>query len=642
VSAPNAGDLLNAIHSSRGMAHINRSHQRTFTLNIFRMNAQELIEITRRVNDPDEGLRLMSMDNREAGQQTHREVTRRVHNFVAAALTLVEHTRIFMREHYGDTPTFDQYQTKVVAEFAQDPLVRFVQDMRNFMLHRGLPNSEMFMNFESNPDLPTGGGELTTGIRIRAAPLLEWRNWSGPAETFIENSGEFVDIRAFAEDYTDKIVVFHDWLQVALDQLHTSDLDELRALQRSLDELDRPAPSPSSAADSAHASQENVDEPEQEFVFASSRAAALDTAATELFSKVREREFPKERTDGFASERPVGATLTDKEIIGEPLVWADDVEGRRVFVFAYKGKRGFGIDENVFAGIQTLIEAVLKSDWATRTVSRSFIEKSVIQWLQSKVNAPETGTLSETIAKASRDSVQPLELWAPIAHLEVQASFAIGPVEIVTITKAMVDGLEAKALSSAPKQHDSISALFNKLREDMQGLAAVVFKANGEPEKIKEDGEAIARIVVELLRFASPAATNFPMTCASALLGSEVVPNSNLLVLGEGTFVYTQAALSPMPDWRVSEAVSRGMQKYFDAVGGLVRPEGLSAFALAVRTSLLLFGRGRRFQIPSNVCLIPCLLSKPCSYATQPNLLNSPWPSAWVCCWLRTGTDVKR
>jgi hypothetical protein len=95
------------------MEHLNRSHHRTFTLIIFRMNAQELIEITRRVNDPDEGIRLMAVDNREAGQQTHREVTRRAHNFVAAALTLVEHMRIFMRENYSGTPILDRYQTKI-------------------------------------------------------------------------------------------------------------------------------------------------------------------------------------------------------------------------------------------------------------------------------------------------------------------------------------------------------------------------------------------------------------------------------------------------------------------------------------------------------------------------------------------------
>jgi hypothetical protein len=79
-------EILDAIHSSRGMEHLNRSRQRSFSLNIFRMNSQELIEITRRVNDPDEGLRLMYLHNREAGEQTHREFARRVHNFVAASL----------------------------------------------------------------------------------------------------------------------------------------------------------------------------------------------------------------------------------------------------------------------------------------------------------------------------------------------------------------------------------------------------------------------------------------------------------------------------------------------------------------------------------------------------------------------------
>lgn len=71
------------------------------------MNSQELIEITRRVNDPDEGLRLMYLHNREAGEQTHREFARRVHNFVAASLTLVDHTRNFMREHYTGAPVLD-------------------------------------------------------------------------------------------------------------------------------------------------------------------------------------------------------------------------------------------------------------------------------------------------------------------------------------------------------------------------------------------------------------------------------------------------------------------------------------------------------------------------------------------------------
>lgn len=52
------------------------------------------------------------------------------------------------------------------------------------------------------------------------------------------------------------------------------------------------------------------------------------------------------------------------------------------------------------------------------------------------------------------------------------------------------------------------------------------------------------------------------------------------------------------PGWRIPEEALRGMRPGLDAVGELVRPEGLSAFALAVRSSLLLFSTGTTFASP--------------------------------------------
>jgi len=562
------------------------------------MNAQELIEITRRVNDPDEGIRLMAVANREAGSQTHREVTRRVHNFVAAALTLVEHTRIFMRENYSGTPVLDRYQSKIDAEFKSEPLVQFVQNLRNYILHNGLPNSEMYMHFESNRDVSDGSGTLETGIHIPAGPLLEWRGWSAPARTIIENSGEFIDIRAFTEAYTDSILPFHSWLQVELDQFHAADLEELRTLQDLMNQSQSvPSPTRSPSAGMTDA-QNDVAEPEQDFVFASGRSAALNAAANTLLRKVSKIELEAQRGDGFASERPVGATITDKEMLSVPLVWANDAEGRRAFVFIYKDGAQFGLDEEAFAEMQAMTESVLKSNWARRTLSRGFLEKTVVKWLQDSFEVEDAKSLAETIEKDSKEAVRPLELWAPIANLEVQNSFRIGPSEIATITKAMIDGLEAQAASSAPQQRDQIVVLFDKLRERMQGFAAVVFKLNAEAEKIEEDGAVIAQIIVAFLRFFSPAAVNFPAASANALLGSELVPSSNLLVLGDGTFSYKEGMLVPYSGWRISENELQRMRAGLDLVGTLVRPEGLSAFALAVRSSLILFSTGTTFSNP--------------------------------------------
>jgi len=590
-------EILDAIHSSRGVEHINRSRQRSFSLNIFHMNSQELIEITRRVNDPDEGLRLMYLHNREAGEQTHREFARRVHNFVAASLTLVEHTRNFMREHYNETPIFAQYQAKIDTELASDTLVRFVQDLRNYMLHKGLPNSEMYLNFESNPD-PSEGGVMETGIRIRSAPLLEWDRWSPPARRLIEGAGEFIDILSVAEAYSDKIGAFHSWLQGELDQLHRVDLEELSALQELMNQSDASAALPPSSTGEP---QGEAEELEVDFAFTSARTALLNAGALSVFAKIRKIDWPAKRDDGFPSERPPGATITDKEMIGTPVMWGNDVAGRRVFAFAYKGTDAFGLDEESFAEVETLVGSIQKSAWARRTLSRSFIEKAVVNWLQSRVASDETSDLSEAIVAAARDKVQPLTLWAPVAYLEVQSSFVVGPVEVATVTKALIDGKETEALTSSPQQRESIKVLFNRLRSRMQGLAAVVVKMDAEPEKIKEDGEAIARVVLGLLRFFSPAAYQFPLVCASALLGAELVPSSNLLVFGDESFAYSESMLFPgsSPVWRISNGELRNIRAGLDLAGALVLPEGLSAFALVVRSSLLLFGTGTTFPSPT-------------------------------------------
>ncbi len=463
----------------------------------------------------------------------------------------------------------------------------------------GCPDFNMYLHFESDPANP-GSGEFETGIHIPTGPLLEWSNWSAPARTFIENSGENIDIRAVAETYTASILPFHDWLQSELDQFHSPDFDELRALQESMNQSDVAAnPVPSLATETAEASQDTTIDPEEDFVFAPDRAVALDAAAGGLLNKIRKIDLEAQRGDGFVSERPVGATITDQDMLSVPLFWGNDVAGKRVFVFIHKDGAAFGFDENVFAELQALTESVLKAaSWARRTLSGSFLEKTVIKWLQSSFGASETTSLSNMIADDGRKAVRPLALWAPITHLEVQTSFTVGPAEIASVTKAMIDDLEAQAVRSAPKQREQITGLFNKLRSTMQGFAAVVFKLDAEVDKIEQDGEVVARIVVSLLRFFSPAAVNFPAVCANTLLGSELAPSSNLLVLGEdGTFAYRQAMLVPnSPDWRISEGMLQHMRPGLDAVGMLVRPEGLSPFALAVRSSLLLFSTGTAFS----------------------------------------------
>lgn len=542
----------------------------------------------------------MSQDNREAGTQIHREITRRVHNFVAASITLVDHTRNFMKENYADTSFFDRYQSKINSEFLKDPIVKFVQDLRNYMLHNGLPPSEMFLEFKSTPDLGSGAGELNTGTRLKATELASWSRWTAPARTFLEEVGEYIDIRELVENYSRKVLLLQEWIQIELDSLHAGDLEELRALEGALGfngEAEK--------ATLLETSSENISDSgitgtqKRETSFTAGQAEILDATGKKLISKVKEIELPPESVDMFKSERPVAANVTDEDLLEQPIFWRTDATGKQMLILATAHGKMHGLEDGALGDLQVLIGDLLDFPWIRESLSRSFLQDRIIHWIRTEVVNPSDRGLANALVTAAHEAVQPFELWAPIAHLEIQNPIVFGPATIVPLSKVWIDEQEAQALESAPSHRDNISQLFSDLRKQMQGLAAVVVKGIGDSGKVKEDGEAVARIVVGLLRFLAPATMNFPAICGIGLLGSEIIPTSNLLVIGDGMFNYEQRILSAnAPGWQISEQMAQGLEAPIHALGTLVLPEHLGRFAQSVRSSVLLFSTGATFPNP--------------------------------------------
>ena len=598
--------LFEAMHSSAGAAYINRSHGRTFSLNIFQRNAEELIEATRNVRDPDQGLQLMAVTNREAGQQAHREISRLVHNFVAGSMTLIEHTRQFVREHYAGTTVESAYHDRVKANFGSEPVAKFVQDLRNYMLHKGLPPSQMFIEFDNTSNDFGVGGELTTGVRYETAALLNWDGWTAPARTYVAAAGEHLDIHAFAETYLEKVLLFHGWLEAELQQFHSADLAQLQAMQEAyarLAEQDTARTSVTEVREGRASSPSAEESPRPTpFEFPHDVAAPIDEAANSILERIRSLDFAGQPAATFRSERPVGATITHETMKETPIFRGVDADGRPVVAFLTSGTKTFGLDANVFAELQLLADKVLAVDWAKHALSRKFIEEEAVHWFRSSFRATtQQAGFSGLLSSASRDQVSPLDFWAPIACLEVEELFEFGPVRIAPVTRVMMDELEAKGLRFASSQHDDVAALFQKLRSLMQGFAAVVVHAEAEPHRAYEDGMAIAQNAVGILRFFSPAARELRRVSPTALLGSESMPRAQALVLGDDYFSFSEGFISPPFLWRLSkENVSALWKAGLGIASTLISADGLGEFPLAVRTSLLLFGTGTTLFNPGD------------------------------------------
>jgi hypothetical protein len=86
--------------SSKGMEYLNRAHYRSFTRNIFVGNAEQLLHALNSLTDPMAYAKSLAGQVVDRNDQIMREVNRLFHNFLAGAMTLVDHTRVFVDEFY--------------------------------------------------------------------------------------------------------------------------------------------------------------------------------------------------------------------------------------------------------------------------------------------------------------------------------------------------------------------------------------------------------------------------------------------------------------------------------------------------------------------------------------------------------------
>ena len=240
-------ELHKEILDSPGMKFHDRMKSHSFSFNIFSMNLKELNEGLKLIETPQVGLQLMSQENREAGHQAHREINRLFHNFLASAKTLIEHTRIFVDKHYKDTPLHQAYVQKIKSEYAENELCRFIQDLRNYMLHQGLPHSQMSISFtRDQPD-------FESTISLEAEKLVSWSRWSASSKSFLAKQSKNIKISALAAPYGEKINSLYEWLDAKLLKHHAGDLKHLEKLQTEYQRIEQEKSNNSSQQDASKA-----------------------------------------------------------------------------------------------------------------------------------------------------------------------------------------------------------------------------------------------------------------------------------------------------------------------------------------------------------------------------------------------------
>jgi len=208
-----------------------------FAMRLHTRNFVELKKWTKSVEiggDDDENdetihylLRLWSQDNRGALEAVMEEASRYLHNFLASASTLIDHTRNHVRDLYGGSDFEVEYQAAVDERLSKNPVCRVVRHLRHYNLHHRFPFVTASMNVHFDP--PGEMKSMNTRIALKVETLLEWDRWDGYAKEYLLAAGEDLSIEALADDYMAVIARFYDWLRVREYSVNRQELSRLQA-----------------------------------------------------------------------------------------------------------------------------------------------------------------------------------------------------------------------------------------------------------------------------------------------------------------------------------------------------------------------------------------------------------------------------
>lgn len=151
-------------------------------------------------------------------------LTRHLHNYLASTMSLVDHVRSIMRTRSGAIlDDYNQQKKQLVTHLE----IRFVQELRNFTLHRTLP---IFAHTLELNNINTPRQSMTSEVELNVADLLEWDGWSAASSRYLVEAGDAVQLRPLIKKHGELVYWFNRRIFRALTSANEATLEQVNEL----------------------------------------------------------------------------------------------------------------------------------------------------------------------------------------------------------------------------------------------------------------------------------------------------------------------------------------------------------------------------------------------------------------------------
>ena len=215
--------LRSEITQMEGYNAILENHRLANSINIFDTNYVELIQLINYMEQNIEAKKLLSLQGHKQLHMIDIELLRRLHNFVAGAKSLVDHTRRIYNKYYKHNNIFPEYTKVVRNTFATDPLSQFVQDLREYCQHYRTLSLIYVTRFTRETQ------EEIREVALQVEDLLSYDGWSSTAKQYFHEKGDNIPISRAIQEYREKVLQFYKWFQEEQHRIHETALNEYKA-----------------------------------------------------------------------------------------------------------------------------------------------------------------------------------------------------------------------------------------------------------------------------------------------------------------------------------------------------------------------------------------------------------------------------
>jgi len=159
---------------------------------------------------------------------TLNETARLLQNYLASASALVDQTRALIDSGYKSHSFHEEYENQIKNRFVGNPIIGFVEDLRNYSLHYSLPVTGANLTFNQNESDKISASTADFILVLDRPSLLLWSNWSTKGKPFLNKiTGNQIELSSFVDPYFNQVNEFHQWMFFRIQEIHSKELSWL-------------------------------------------------------------------------------------------------------------------------------------------------------------------------------------------------------------------------------------------------------------------------------------------------------------------------------------------------------------------------------------------------------------------------------